>query len=70
VSPRKRACNDRVYPTPEQEVLLAQTFGCVRKVYNLILEWRSLASQERQEKSHYLKASARLTEIKRRPEFA
>ena len=67
---RKRAYKYRFYPTPEQEVLLAQTFGCVRKVYNLILEWRSLAYQERQEKINYLKASARLTEIKRLPEFA
>ena len=67
---RKRAYKYRFYPTPEQEILLAQTFGCVRKVYNLILEWRSLAYQERQEKIHYLKASARLTEIKRLPEFA
>ncbi len=67
---RKRAYKYRFYPTPEQEVLLAQTFGCVRKVYNLILEWRSLAYQERQEKINYLKASARLTEIKKLPEFA
>jgi len=68
VNSRKRAYKYRFYPTPEQEVLLAQTFGCVRKVYNLILEWRSLAYQERQEKINYLKASARLTEIKRLPE--
>jgi putative transposase len=70
VNTRKRAYKYRFYPTPEQEVLLARTFGCVRKIYNLILEWRSLAYQERQEKINYLKASARLTEIKRLPEFA
>ena len=67
---RKRAYKYRFYPTPEQEVLLAQTFGCVRKVYNLILEWRSLAFQERKEKINYLKASARLTELKKLPEYA
>ena len=27
----------RIYPTPEQSVLFAKTFGCCRKVYNLIL---------------------------------
>ena len=67
---RKRAYKYRFYPTPEQEALLTQTFGCVRKVYNLILEWRSLAFQERQEKINYAKASARLTELKKLPEYA
>ena len=67
---RKRAYMYRFYPTPEQEALLAQTFGCVRKVYNLILEWRSLAFQERQEKINDSKASARLTELKKLPEYA
>ncbi|MGM0915929.1 MAG: helix-turn-helix domain-containing protein, partial [Pseudomonadota bacterium] len=30
----KRAYRYRFYPTPEQEQLLARTFGCVRFVYN------------------------------------
>jgi putative transposase len=70
VNTRKRAYKYRFYPTAEQEILLAQTFGCVRKVYNLILEWRSLAFQERKEKINYANASARLTEIKKLPEYA
>ncbi|WP_415843714.1 helix-turn-helix domain-containing protein [Vreelandella rituensis] len=30
----KRAYKERVYPTPEQAVLLAQSFGCSRFVWN------------------------------------
>ena len=37
----KRAYRFRFYPTPEQEVILAQTFGCVRVVYNHMLRLRS-----------------------------
>ena len=32
-----RAIKYRLYPTEEQKVFFAKTFGCVRKVYNLIL---------------------------------
>ena len=27
----------RLYPTQEQEIMFAKTFGCCRKVYNLML---------------------------------
>lgn len=30
----------RLYPTIEQEVMFAKTFGCCRKIYNLMLEDR------------------------------
>lgn len=66
----KRAYKYRFYPTPEQAELLAQTFGCVRFVYNAILRWRTDAFYQRQEKINYTKASARLTEIKKNPELA
>ncbi len=33
-----RAIEYRIYPTKEQESLLAQTFGCVRLIYNQALE--------------------------------
>ncbi len=33
-----RAIKYRVYPTEEQKVTLAQTFGCTRKVFNMGLE--------------------------------
>ncbi|WP_347475417.1 helix-turn-helix domain-containing protein [Clostridium sp. AF34-10BH] len=32
-----RAYKYRIYPTTEQCVLFAKTFGCCRKVYNLML---------------------------------
>lgn len=32
-----KAIKYRVYPTTEQEVMFAKTFGCCRKVYNLML---------------------------------
>ncbi|WP_370635692.1 helix-turn-helix domain-containing protein [Plesiomonas sp. PI-19] len=35
------AIKQRLYPTHEQAQLLAQTFGCVRFVYNKILKWRT-----------------------------
>ncbi|MDV2858560.1 helix-turn-helix domain-containing protein, partial [Oceanimonas sp. CAM02] len=44
----KRAYKYRFYPTPEQAELLAQTFGCVRFVYNAILRWRTDAFYQRQ----------------------
>ena len=32
-----KAIKYRVYPTTEQSVMFAKTFGCCRKVYNLML---------------------------------
>ena len=69
VSMAKRAYKYRFYPTPEQEQLLAQTFGCVRVVYNQVLRWRTDAFYKDQQKIGYIQASARLTELKRQPEF-
>ena len=66
----KRAYKYRFYPTPEQAELLAQTFGCVRFVYNSILRWRTDAFYQRQEKIGYVGANARLTELKKNPELA
>lgn len=49
---------------------MAQTFGCVRFVYNSILRWRTDAYYERQEKIGYIQANARLTALKKEPECA
>ncbi|HAJ3253343.1 RNA-guided endonuclease InsQ/TnpB family protein [Escherichia coli] len=65
----KRAYKYRFYPTTEQAELLAQTFGCVRFVYNSILRWRTDAYYERKEKIGYLQANARLTALKKEPEY-
>ena len=32
-----KAIKYRVYPTAEQSIMFAKTFGCCRKVYNLML---------------------------------
>lgn len=66
----KRAYKYRFYPAPEQIELLAQTFGCVRFVYNSILRWRTDAYYERQEKIGYPQADKRLTVLKAMPEYA
>ena len=60
----------RFYPTDEQVQLLAQTFGCVRFIYNHILRWRTDEYYQNQHKIDYLKASAKLTQIKKLAEFA
>ena len=33
-----KAIKYRLYPTAEQEIMFAKTFGCCRKVYHLMLE--------------------------------
>lgn len=60
----------RFYPTDEQAKLLAQTFGCVRFVYNTILRWRTDEYYQSKAKIGYIQASAKLTELKKQPEFA
>ena len=66
----KRAYRFRFYPDQQQEKLLAQTFGCVRFVYNSILRYRTDAYYQAKEKVSYVGANARLTLIKQLPEFA
>jgi len=60
----------RFYPTPEQEILLARTFGCVRFVWNAVLRHRTDAFYQRQEKIGYNDASAFLTALKKHPDTA
>ena len=43
---RLKAYNFRIYPTEEQEIFFAKAFGCVRKVYNLMLNDRKKAYEE------------------------
>jgi len=66
----KRAYRFRFYPTPEQETILAQTFGCTRFVYNRMLRERTDAWFERQERMGYHATSAMLTKLKKEPECA
>lgn len=32
-----KAIKYRIYPTAEQKIMFAKTFGCCRKIYNLML---------------------------------
>ncbi|WP_129141475.1 RNA-guided endonuclease InsQ/TnpB family protein [Modicisalibacter coralii] len=61
----KRAYKYRFYPTSEQAQLLAQTFGCVRFVYNAVLRWRTDAFYKEKVRVGYVAANARLTAMKK-----
>jgi len=65
---KKRAYKYRFYPTPEQDQLLAQTFGCVRFVYNSVLRYRTDAFYQRQEKIGFTGANAELSRMKKATE--
>lgn len=66
----KRAYKFRFYPTPEQEMILAKTFGCARFAYNYMLRLRTDAWMQRQERIGYHETSAALTALKKQPEYA
>ncbi len=66
----KRAYRFRFYPTPEQELILARTFGCARFAYNYMLRLRTDAWMQRQERVGYHETSAALTALKKTPEHA
>jgi putative transposase len=66
----KRAFKYRFYPTDAQAAELSRTFGCVRKVYNLALEARTVAWYQRQERVNYNATSAMLTAWKKTEELA
>ena len=42
----KKAYKFRIYPTLEQVIFFLKNFGCVRKVYNLVLNDRKKAYEE------------------------
>jgi putative transposase len=60
----------RAYPTPEQEAILSRTLGCVRKVWNLTLEWRHGRWYQERQSTNVPQANAFLTGLKRDPEYA
>ena len=66
----KRAYRFRFEPTPEQELILARTFGCARFAYNYMLRLRTDAWMQRQERVGYHETSAALTALKKTPEHA
>jgi putative transposase len=56
----------RFYPNQAQAEMLAKTFGCVRFVYNHILDWRSKEYTNNQVKINYVASAKKLTEIKQK----
>ena len=60
----KRAYKERFYPTPEQAMLLAQSFGCTRFVWNNTLAYRNEAYQQRGEPVLHAAAEKRLVALK------
>jgi len=65
----KQRWSFRCYPTPEQEQILARTFGCTRYVYNWGLAHRTDAFR-RGERMSYTQSSAALTALKKDRETA
>ena len=61
----KRAYQYRFYPTDEQRITLAQTFGCVRFVYNWGLSTRKTAYKERGETLSYNDLAGMLPDLKK-----
>ena len=65
----KRAYKYRIYPTIEQKQLLAQSFGCVRMVYNNTLRYRTDAFYKDNIKVSPSDAEKRLVELKKEYPF-
>ncbi len=61
----KRAYKFRFYPTEEQKILLAQTFGCVRFVYNWGLSTRKTAFFQHGQSLSYHDLAAMLPDLKK-----
>ncbi|WP_263079817.1 helix-turn-helix domain-containing protein [Endozoicomonas sp. Mp262] len=61
----KRAYKERFYPTPEQANLLAQSFGCVRFVYNNTLRFRTDAYYKDGTSISHSQAEKRLVSLKK-----
>ena len=55
----------RIYPTAEQETLLAKHFGCTRYVYNHFLNERKEQYQRDKKSDNYYKQAAALTKLKK-----
>ncbi len=65
----KRAYKYRFYPNKTQKKMLAQTFGCVRFVYNWGLQDRKTAYEKTGKGLGYNKTSKRLKELKLEKEW-
>ena len=75
---KHKAYKYRLYPTKEQEILLAKHFGCNRFIYNYFLDLAKKAYQENKEKIEaerinknisYYENAALLTQLKKQPKL-
>jgi putative transposase len=60
----------RAYPDPNQQVMLARTFGCIRVVWNRTLAARHARWATERKGTSYRETDAALTVMKRSPELA
>lgn len=61
---KQAALKYRAYPTKEQQALFASTFGCVRFVYNSLLDYRHKEYYQNNNSINYSQTSKKLTELK------
>ena len=64
-----KAYKFRIYPTEEQKLLFAKTFGCVRLVYNYYLEQKIKLYQKEKKNFTYTKCSNDMTELKKTEDY-
>ncbi len=62
---QKRAYRYRLYPTAQQQQILARTFGCCRYVYNWALQQKTDTYYQRGERLYYYDLSIELTNLKK-----
>ena len=61
----EKAYKYRIYPTTEQKILIAKTFGCARFVFNYYLAMRKELYEESKQTMNYSACSKDLTKIKK-----
>lgn len=61
----EKAYKYRIYPTIEQKILIAKTFGCARFVFNYYLAMRKELYKESKQTMNYSACSKDLTKIKK-----
>lgn len=64
-----KAYKFRIYPNKEQHTMFAQTFGCVRFVYNYYLNKKITLYQSDKSKMSYTKCSNDMTALKKTDEY-
>ncbi|HEY6287690.1 MAG TPA: RNA-guided endonuclease TnpB family protein [Ktedonobacteraceae bacterium] len=67
---QKRAYKYRVYPTDEQKLILARTFGCARFVYNWALRQKTDAFYQENKRLYYKDLSEALTCLKQHTDYS